>query len=92
MAAERWEPHPYRASFVSIMRPKGLSGRAFRERMNETMKKSVLMLAIVGFGLNLAIPAFAMAPKGGDLTVYQEDQCEEGQVWDDEQQKCVPAE
>jgi hypothetical protein len=55
------------------------------------MKTTALMLAIAGFTLNFAVPAFAMGPTGNNLTVFQQTQCEEGQVWDDEQKKCVPA-
>ncbi len=55
------------------------------------MKTTAMMLAIAGFALNFAVPAFAMGPTGNTLTVFQQTQCEEGQVWDDEQKKCVPA-
>ncbi len=56
------------------------------------MKTTALMLAIAGFALNFSVPALAVAPKSSDLTVYQEEtQCDDGQVWDDETQACVPA-
>jgi len=55
------------------------------------MKTIALMLAIAGLAMTLAVPAFAMAPKGADLTPFQGAECDEGEIWDDEQHKCVPA-
>lgn len=58
--------------------------------MREHMK---LFLAIATiFALNLAMPALAIAPVGQEQIVNQETECPEGQTWDDEQEKCVPAE
>ena len=52
--------------------------------------KASLLAAI--FALCLAMPAAAFAPTGQGQIVNQEQECPDGQVWDDDQQKCVAAE
>ena len=76
--------------FVGILCAPRLGRTGAHSVDKKLMKTTALMLAIIGLAANLTVPAFAMTPKGSDLTVYQESECDEGQVWDDEQQKCVP--
>ncbi len=59
-----------------------------RTSMRKTMKSTIRALTIIGLAAGLAAPAMAIGPDADGL-VHQQDTCEEGQVWDEKQRKCV---
>ncbi len=57
------------------------------------MKKLMLAFAVAAFSFGAGSAAFAVAPMGPGASgaVFAQEDCKEGETWNDETKKCEPA-
>jgi len=56
------------------------------------MKTAAILSVLLGLGFAIAVPAFATNFGEGLTVIYGQDQCKDGEKWDEATQKCVKGE